>query len=183
MKPCEHDSHEKYEKLIVPLRDKAKELGYAIGVHGSLVRDIDLIACPWMKNAVPAPVLAEALRVVAEQVCGHAFMKPNESDEFFRAGCPGAKPHGRLVWSFHLGGGPYIDLSVMPRRFASDWNAKLYGLKRPDNEEERQLLRAEYNGQFEPCCECGNDYPRGDLMIGGEIYCPVCRKREEKGSA
>ena len=30
-------------------------------------------------------------------------------------GCPGLKPHGRLTWSFHVGGGPYLDLSVMPR--------------------------------------------------------------------
>ena len=36
------------------------------------------------------------------------------ADEYHLKGCPGMKPHGRLCWSFHLGGGPYIDLSVMP---------------------------------------------------------------------
>lgn len=29
-------------------------------------------------------------------------------------------------------------------------------------------------GQVEPCCECGADYPRADL-IRGEVVCPVCR--------
>jgi hypothetical protein len=29
-------------------------------------------------------------------------------------------------------------------------------------------------GKFESCCECGNDYPRSDL-IAGHIFCPTCR--------
>lgn len=107
-----------YERLIAPLRERARELGYAIGVHGSLKRDIDLIACPWTDEAVDAKTLAEALRVVAaEHNGGIAFMGPYEADdEWFRNGCqPYGKPHGRMCWSFHLGGGPYLDLSVMPR--------------------------------------------------------------------
>jgi len=28
---------------------------------------------------------------------------------------PTKKPHGRLAWSFHMGAGPYVDLSVMPQ--------------------------------------------------------------------
>ncbi len=30
-------------------------------------------------------------------------------------------------------------------------------------------------GKTEPCCECGEDYPRADLVGGGHIYCPKCR--------
>ena len=101
--------------LMPHLSEVAESHGYALAAHGSLSRDIDLIACPWTSAAVEASVLAEAIRCAAEEVTGHAFYGPHESDEYFRAGCPGAKPHGRLVWSFHLGGGPYIDLSVMPR--------------------------------------------------------------------
>lgn len=116
MKECQHDSRPFYEKLIEPLRAKARELGYALGVHGTLKRDIDLIACPWTHEAVDARTLAEALlKVAADHNNGLAFLKPHEDDRYFWAGCPGHKPHGRLVWTFHLGGGPYIDLSVMPR--------------------------------------------------------------------
>lgn len=107
MKTCNHDSHELYNRLIGPLRDKARELGYALAVHGSLIRDIDLVACPWIAEAVDAQTLAESLLEVAA--------KHNNGTAFLRAGCPGYKPHGRLVWSLHLGDGPYIDLSVMPR--------------------------------------------------------------------
>lgn len=115
MKPCDWDSREKYELLIGPLRERARELGYALAVHGTLKRDIDLLACPWTEQAVPAVELAEALRVVAEKVNGFAAPNELEVDEYFMEGSPGAKAHGRLSWTFHLGGGPYIDLSVMPR--------------------------------------------------------------------
>lgn len=100
--------------LIPALREVAKSLGYALGVHGSLSRDIDLIACPWTSSAVEPRTLAEAIQKTAIEINGFAHPKSNEDTEYFRAGQPGAKPHGRLVWSFHLGGGPYIDLSVMP---------------------------------------------------------------------
>ncbi len=33
-------------------------------------------------------------------------------------------------------------------------------------------------GKMEPCCECGNEYPRADLLRDGEIYCPPCRAKE-----
>jgi hypothetical protein len=102
------------EALVEPLREVAKAHGYALGEHGSQRRDIDLIAVPWTDEAVDPIVLAEALRVEAERLAEMAFPTPFENTEFFWRGMPGAKAHGRLTWSFHLGGGPYIDLSVMP---------------------------------------------------------------------
>lgn len=105
-----------YAHRLIPLiRTRAQELGYAIGVHGSLAHDIDLIAAPWSGEAVPAHELAEAIARVAADEVGIAFISPHEDDNFHRCGCPNMKPHGRLSWAFHLGGGPYIDLSIMPR--------------------------------------------------------------------
>jgi hypothetical protein len=105
-----------YEILIGPLRETAKANGYALVAHGSLARDIDLIACPWTDKAISATELAEAIRLKAAEASpiGVAFIAPHEDDQFHRDGCPGMKPHGMLCWSFHLGGGPYLDLSVMP---------------------------------------------------------------------
>lgn len=96
-----------YAKLIRPLRSRAKELGYAIGVHGSLKRDIDLIACPWAEEAVDAECLAEELRLETERVIGFAVYG---NDGPF----PRSKPFGRRGWTIHFNG-TYIDLSVMPR--------------------------------------------------------------------
>ena len=96
-----------YCRLIGPLRARAYELGYAVGVHGSIKRDIDFIACPWTRRAVGPLKLAEALRAETERVIGFAVF-----------GCDGVvptrKPHGRLCWTIHFNG-TYIDLSIMPR--------------------------------------------------------------------
>lgn len=123
VKACEHDSRPKYELLIEPLREEARRLGYALGVHGTLKRDIDLIACPWTKEAVSARELAEALGAVIERVNGVAFRHECERSEYFDRGQPGSKPHGRLTWNWHLGRGPYVDLSVMPRTDPPDMDA------------------------------------------------------------
>lgn len=100
--------------MIPALQQVARELGYNLCVHGSLARDIDLVAVPWSDDAVGAAQLAERILERAGQLRGIAFIAPAEDDEFHRKGCPGMKPHRRLCWSFHLGGGPYLDLSVMP---------------------------------------------------------------------
>ena len=99
-----------YATLLRPLRDKARELGYALGLHGSMVRDLDLIAAPWSDTAVSAEVLAEALRDV---VGGQILPSYRLGDPTNRN--PSKMPHGRMAWSIMLGGGAYIDLSVMPR--------------------------------------------------------------------
>lgn len=113
MKPSEWDSRPKFDLMIAPLRAKARELGYSLSVHGTLRRDIDLVACPWIQEAAPPKVLAKALAdVVATVDMGYLDVPDPWHDE----GCPGQKPHGRLVWKIQLGGGPYIDLSVMPRQ-------------------------------------------------------------------
>lgn len=122
-KACAHDSRPLYERLIGPVREKARELGYAVAVHGTLKRDIDLVAVPWADAAADARTLAEAVRdVCREHNGGIAHMTPaEEADPWHRAGCPTRKPFGRLCWSFHLGGGPYVDLSVMPREYRGVW--------------------------------------------------------------
>lgn len=131
MKPCNYDSREKYDQLIGPLRDVARRLGYALAVHGTLKRDIDLIACPWTGDAVPAKTLAKAIQHKAREIVGHAepcrAEARSSNPKYFRDGLTGfaakvgritAKPHGRKSWAFHLTpnqDGPYIDLAVMPR--------------------------------------------------------------------
>ena len=111
----------KAEQLIDPLRKTARRYGYALGVHGSLERDIDLIAVPWVDDAVDPTWLACTLLQCAIEVNGVAWIDHIErGDPYNLSGCPGGHAHGRLCWSFHLGGGPYIDLSVVPPRTFDD---------------------------------------------------------------
>lgn len=94
--------------LIPALRWRLRQLGYALGIHGSLRFDIDLIACPWREGAVAADFVRDAVREVIKAV-NSTCIEP--ADTWVE------KPYGRKAWSFRLthGEGPYIDLSVMPR--------------------------------------------------------------------
>lgn len=104
------DVRRAYRRTIDAMRDAAKAKGYALAEHGSLARDIDLVAVPWTDDAASATEVAEAIRAAAATANGGvAFIARSSSDASV------VKPHGRLCWSFHLGGGPYVDLSVMPR--------------------------------------------------------------------
>lgn len=47
--------------IVQQIRDVAREHGWAIGVHGSMVRDIDLIGIPWTADATSPEVLVGAI--------------------------------------------------------------------------------------------------------------------------
>lgn len=96
-----------YAKIIGPLREEARQLGYALAVHGSIKRDIDIVAVPWTRKACAPGHLAEKLRQVTERICGFAPFGSN--GPWLRK-----KPHGRRCWTIHIAG-TYVDLSVTPR--------------------------------------------------------------------
>jgi hypothetical protein len=93
-------------RILRPLRTEAKLHGYALAVHGSLQRDIDLIAAPWTAEAATPETLVKGLKSVLR----HLY--PVELEVGPNLEHP--KPHGRLCWSFWIRPWTYIDLSVMP---------------------------------------------------------------------
>lgn len=87
------------------VRSEARKIGYAVAVHGSLARDVDLVAVPWVEQAEPPELLIEA---IVQTVDGSLHTDPD----------PGkTRPHGRRSWSVVLPGfgNTYLDVSVMPR--------------------------------------------------------------------
>lgn len=80
---------------------RARQLGYALSLHGSLQRDLDLIAVPWTDEATDPKTLVQEL-------CKEFDVAPNHDIDK-----PEIKPHGRLAWSIPLWWGAYIDLSVI----------------------------------------------------------------------
>lgn len=103
-----------YEQRLPTLQMVARSHGYALGVHGSGERDLDLIAAPWVADASAPDVLVEALRAAIDGFIIHD--QDAEAGDYTRRN-PHPKPHGRLAWAIHLhdpGGRLYIDLSVMP---------------------------------------------------------------------
>lgn len=90
-----------YPKLpdIRHIRSLAREVGYAIGVHGSQERDLDVIAAPWTDSAVtPADLLKHLASGLGAKI---AATEP--------------KPLGRIAATLQIDG--YyrpLDISVMP---------------------------------------------------------------------
>lgn len=102
--------------FIARLRGVARRHGYAVGVHGSLERDLDLVAVPWSVEAVSAQDLVDA-------ICDEMLLHKRKVNLYADPDGPRVmpnpepKPWGRLGWS--LDGCPdpwvYVDLSVAPR--------------------------------------------------------------------
>lgn len=101
-----------YAGVLPRIREAARSMGYAIGVHGSMRRDLDLIAVPWRLNPASRSVLASEIQKAA---CGLVSQSYQWEE----------KPFGRVATCFpicfpnhetmenepSLG---HIDLSVMP---------------------------------------------------------------------
>ena len=97
-----------YGRVYTIARKLAWEEGYAIGLHGSFTRDLDLIAVPWTERACDPEHLIR--RIV------------DATGLKLRDGVA-VKPHGRRAWTllFPAFGDPrFVDLSVMPRIGGSD---------------------------------------------------------------
>lgn len=120
--------------VIYPgLCETAKRHGYALAVHGSLTRDMDLIAVPWTHEAAPAEVLMADLKrhldamdfrelqqrhaphLTEEQLDKLVLREVQSNKNGVNAHGATIHPHGRLSWNLYMGFGAYIDLSVLPR--------------------------------------------------------------------
>lgn len=91
-----------YVFLVPRLAEAARGCGYALAVHGSMARDLDLVAVPWVDEAKSVEDLVEALLAACDL-----------DHEWTRG--PTTKPHGRVAWSIYFHGGCYLDVSVLPR--------------------------------------------------------------------
>lgn len=82
--------------------------GYALALHGSMSRDLDLIAIPWTEDA-DAP--EKLLKAFVNFVKGNSKVKI----KFYLPGVT-EKPHGRKAYAIPIGhDGHYLDVSIMPR--------------------------------------------------------------------
>jgi hypothetical protein len=94
------------DRFIQRVREVAWECGYAVGVHGSRQRDLDLIAVPWIASAINPHVFIRAL-------CERLDLSVKPYPESRLMTNPTRKPNGRIAWA--LLGAPacqYLDISV-----------------------------------------------------------------------
>lgn len=94
-----------YATVYVKLIAAARDCGYALALHGTMTRDMDIIACPWTEDATSTD------RLIREFA--------NITGGYYRHQKPKANPHGRMSYALVLdncaGDAVYIDISVMPR--------------------------------------------------------------------
>lgn len=90
-----------YAALYPGLAEIAREHGYALAVHGTLGRDMDLVCVPWTETpADPSEVVRAMTGQFSLRVVGD----------------PDTTHHGRERWTISIGFGECsIDLSFMPR--------------------------------------------------------------------
>lgn len=93
------------DAILPAVRAAALFKGYAVAVHGTLKRDIDLIAVAWTEAAVEPDEIVQTICGAIGGILGNCL----------RYHGPTAKPHGRVAYTLlhpgHLG---EIDLSIIP---------------------------------------------------------------------
>lgn len=93
------------DAVLPAIRTAALFKGYAVAVHGTLKRDIDLIAVAWTEQASPVDDLVHTIKGAVAGVLGNCIT----------IGEPTKKPHGRIaVTLIHPGHVGEIDLSIIP---------------------------------------------------------------------
>lgn len=92
-----------YAAAMYPeLAQIARSHGYTLAVHGSLARDLDLIAIPWIEDAgEPQAIIDDILAKYAVHHIGDI----------------GHKPHGRIAYTLSVGWGHCaIDIQFTPKK-------------------------------------------------------------------
>lgn len=90
-----------YAAMYHEIAEVVRRHGYALAIHGSLQRDFDLIAIPWIDSPSSPDSVISALTT-------EFSLKP--------VGEVGVKPHGRRVWTLSCGWGEcFLDLGFMPQ--------------------------------------------------------------------
>jgi hypothetical protein len=100
-----------YAKVFTVARCIAWSEGYALLMHGSFTRDLDLLAVPWAEQATDPDHLIRRIAFALDDL--DILVKDPEAETQ-----SSEKPHGRRAWTltFKAFGDPrFIDISVMPR--------------------------------------------------------------------
>jgi hypothetical protein len=84
-------------------RNAALDCGWALGLHGSLNSDMDIMAMPWTAEAVtPAELIQNILNCFDDSIWKEKEYKPFTG-----------KPHGRIVYTISIFADFYLDISII----------------------------------------------------------------------
>lgn len=89
-----------YASIWNDLRQAALNCGWALGLHGSLANDMDIMAMPWIEDAVsPLAMILELKRCFTD--CDKIILQ--ESD----------RPNNRKVYTLSIWSDFYLDINII----------------------------------------------------------------------
>lgn len=87
-----------------------------MALHGTMNRDLDLVAIPWTEN----PSTHEKLITKLREATGYYKVGEHPWDT------KECKPHGRIAYTVQTGGGGYLNLSIMPSNLTIENKIKFF---------------------------------------------------------
>lgn len=87
------------------LRQAAMDCGWALGLHGSLASDMDIMAMPWTENATSAQTMINTIisRCFTGNFMAEAGTQCAKSE----------KPNGRVVYTVPIFADFYLDINII----------------------------------------------------------------------
>jgi hypothetical protein len=92
-----------YACIWPDLRDAALNCGWALGLHGSLSSDMDIMAMPWTEGAKP---VEEMIKALADCFTDNPFRSKYEIPSY-------GKPNGRVVYTMNIWSDFYLDINII----------------------------------------------------------------------
>ena len=93
-----------YATLWEDIRNAAMDCGWAVALHGSLARDMDIMAMPWIENCTDADTMIDT---IIEKCLGDNIMSE------YGKKVDRTKPHGRVCYLIPIYDDFYLDISIM----------------------------------------------------------------------
>jgi len=94
-----------YAAIYGDLREKAIECGWALGLHGSLNSDMDIMAMPWTEDATDADTMISRL--------SECFYNDDNKMLFPVEKHENEKPNGRIVYIISIWSDFYLDINII----------------------------------------------------------------------
>jgi hypothetical protein len=93
-----------YACLWEDFRNAALDCGWALGLHGSLSSDMDIMAMPWIEDAKPVEEIIFALESCLTAPNNTLWTNTVKSTD---------KPNNRVVYTIHIFADFYLDINII----------------------------------------------------------------------
>lgn len=95
-----------YASIWEDLRNAALNCGWALGLHGSLSSDMDIMAMPWVEGAKPVD---EMIKSISDCFVDNPFKDTHVIPHF-------NKPNGRVVYTINIWAEFYLDINIISHK-------------------------------------------------------------------